>query len=174
MPDGSWLSEDHGCLRGFQGDDPFGCGRLGLLQRNVSVCREWCKWCVWGGRCGSALPAEHPVDVPRVERDGRWRVFRLGLAFARFGEDLRDTISAGGTVLLKVAMVISLQNNFGFRVIGASMDLIVALDESQGESGAYCLANYFSSQKNWKKVLDAWAEYLRSCPRSLTEVSDLK
>ena len=48
MPDGSWLSEDHGCLRGFQGDDPFGCGRLGLLQRNVSVCREWCKWRVGG------------------------------------------------------------------------------------------------------------------------------
>jgi hypothetical protein len=51
-------------------------------------------------------------------------------------------------------------NNFGFRVIGASMDFIAALDESQGAFGAYCLANYISSQENWKKVLDAWAEYL--------------
>ena len=44
MPDGSLLSENQGCLRGFQGDDPFGSRRVGLLGGSVGRWGEWCKW----------------------------------------------------------------------------------------------------------------------------------
>jgi len=47
MPGGSLLSEDQGCLRGFQGDDPVGSGRLGLLGWRI---RLW-----WGCASGASI-----------------------------------------------------------------------------------------------------------------------
>ncbi len=78
MPDGYWLSEDHGCLRGFQGDDPFGCGRLGLLTMNVSLCREWRKWCVLGAaRFGFA----DRTSSGRCECRTRWALEGISVRF---------------------------------------------------------------------------------------------